>query len=600
MILNALYDYAYSAKDIPARGTELKEIEYVVVIDRNGRFLRFESKRINKRQCMQFLVAKGVASRTNVPKTNSLWDNGRYVFGFGEKDARHHDLFVARVREIAAQYPEDVSINALVKFYDTPLETLERDMSTDPHYDDVMQSLAKNFSFRLEDDDKLIAEKFADIGDDCEAEKIGRCLVTGLQGPIVRIFTKIQLLGSTQGAPLVAFQVNSGYDSYGKSQGFNAPISSEAEWAISAALKKLLAKDSRNKAQIGNRTFLFWGSGDSGVDSDVADSMAFLLNMPDKTESDPDEKVEKVSKLFKSIFSGEIRTTLNDRFHILGLAPNTGRIAVVMWVDSELRQFAEKIFDHFCDMEIVDTRKPESRRPYCGVYSMISAVTREGKLSDALPSLPEAVAEAVLNGSSYPMQLYTGALERIRWELSDCKKNANFAELEEGSVVPLTCSQSRKKNANFAELERFVITRTAILKAYINRKNKNSNKHKPLQVMLDKTNNNPGYLCGRLAAVLVKIQKDACCRDSIRTRYIGSASSTPATVFPAMLNVSVHHSEKLSEGRRIYFEQLKQEIVDKMPVEGFPNHLDLNDQGRFFVGYYHQLADLFTKKDNQE
>ena len=58
MILNALYDYAYSAKDIPARGTELKEIEYVVVIDRNGRFLRFESKRINKRQCMQFLVAK--------------------------------------------------------------------------------------------------------------------------------------------------------------------------------------------------------------------------------------------------------------------------------------------------------------------------------------------------------------------------------------------------------------------------------------------------------------------------------------------------------------------------------------------------------------
>lgn len=564
MILNALYDYAYSAKDIPARGTELKEIEYVVVIDRNGRFLRFESKRINKRQCMQFLVAKGVASRTNVPKTNTLWDNGRYVFGFSEKDARHHDLFVARVREIAAQYPEDVSINALVEFYDTPCETLERDMSTDPHYDDVMQSLAKIFSFRLEDDDKLIAEKFADIGDDSEAEKIGRCLVTGLQGPIVRIFTKIQLLGSTQGAPLVAFQVNSGYDSYGKSQGFNAPISSEAEWAISAALKKLLAKNSRNKAQIGNRTFLFWGSGDSGVDSDVADSMACLLNMPDKTESDSDEKVEKVSKLFKSIFSGEIRTTLNDRFHILGLAPNTGRIAVVMWVDSELKEFAEKIFRHISDMEIVDTREPENRRPYCGVYSMISAVTRGGKLSDALPSLPETVAEAILNGSSYPVQLFHCALERIRQELS-----------------ATTVS----------------IQRAAILKAYINRKNKNSNKNKPLQVMLNKTNNNPGYLCGRLAAVLEKIQKDAGSGDSIRTRYMGSASSTPATVFPAMLSVSVHHSEKLTEGSRIYFEQLKQEIVNKMPVEGFPSHLDLNDQGRFFVGYYHQRADLYAKNN---
>ena len=118
--------------------------------------------------------------------------------------------------------------------------------------------------------------------------------------------------------------------------------------------------------------------------------------------------------------------------------------------------------------------------------------------------------------------------------------------------------------------------------------------------MLDKSNENPGYLCGRLAAVLEKIQKDAGSGDSIRTRYMASASSTPATVFPAMLNVSVHHSEKLNDSARIFYEQLKQEIIDKMPVDGFPAHLDLNDQGRFFVGYYHQRAELYTKKDKQE
>lgn len=116
--------------------------------------------------------------------------------------------------------------------------------------------------------------------------------------------------------------------------------------------------------------------------------------------------------------------------------------------------------------------------------------------------------------------------------------------------------------------------------------------------MLDKTNDNAGYLCGRLAAVLEKIQKDAGSGDSIRTRYMGAASATPAAVFPAMLNVSVHHSDKLSEGSRIYYEQLKQEIIDKLSVDGFPNHLDLNDQGRFFVGYYHQRTDLYTKKED--
>ncbi len=115
--------------------------------------------------------------------------------------------------------------------------------------------------------------------------------------------------------------------------------------------------------------------------------------------------------------------------------------------------------------------------------------------------------------------------------------------------------------------------------------------------MLDKTNTNPGYLCGRLTAVLEKIQTDANTGDSIRTRYMGAASATPAAVLPAMLNLSLHHSEKLSEGSRIYFEQLKQEIIDKLSANGFPPHLDLTDQGRFFVGYYHQRADLYTKKE---
>lgn len=118
--------------------------------------------------------------------------------------------------------------------------------------------------------------------------------------------------------------------------------------------------------------------------------------------------------------------------------------------------------------------------------------------------------------------------------------------------------------------------------------------------MIDKTNNNPGYLCGRLAAVLEKVQDDANSGNTIRTRYMSAASATPSAVFPAMLNLSVHHSEKLNEGGRIHYEQLKQEIMDKLPADGFPAHLDLNDQGRFFVGYYHQRADFFTKKENKE
>lgn len=118
--------------------------------------------------------------------------------------------------------------------------------------------------------------------------------------------------------------------------------------------------------------------------------------------------------------------------------------------------------------------------------------------------------------------------------------------------------------------------------------------------MLDKENTNQGYLCGRLFAVLDKIQDDANRQHSIRERYMNAASSTPATVFATILNLSAHHSEKLNEGRRIFFEKTKQEIIDKISAEGFPNHLDLQDQGRFFVGYYHQMQSFFTKNENEQ
>lgn len=118
--------------------------------------------------------------------------------------------------------------------------------------------------------------------------------------------------------------------------------------------------------------------------------------------------------------------------------------------------------------------------------------------------------------------------------------------------------------------------------------------------MLDKENQNQGYLCGRLFAVLDKIQEDANGIHSIRERYLNSASATPATVFSTILNLSTHHIEKLSTGKQIDYEKLKQEIISKLDADGFPAHLDLQDQGRFFVGYYHQRQDFFTAKDNKD
>ena len=109
--------------------------------------------------------------------------------------------------------------------------------------------------------------------------------------------------------------------------------------------------------------------------------------------------------------------------------------------------------------------------------------------------------------------------------------------------------------------------------------------------MLDKDNTNPGYLCGRLFAVIDRIQEIVNKKNSIRNRFMNAASSTPVTVFPTIINLSNHHAEKLTAQKK-FFDDLKRVIINKMGADGFRPQLDLQDQGRFFIGYYHQRQEL--------
>jgi CRISPR-associated protein Csd1 len=86
---------------------------------------------------------------------------------------------------------------------------------------------------------------------------------------------------------------------------------------------------------------------------------------------------------------------------------------------------------------------------------------------------------------------------------------------------------------------------------------------------------------------------------SITDRFYGAACSTPVSVFPTLLRLDRHHLAKLeSTGRKVYFERLIGEIVSHF--KEFPAHLDLHEQGRFAVGFYHQRQDFFAKKISEE
>ncbi len=567
MILNALYDYYHRSGDLPQKGMELKEIGFLIVIDKEGRFLRFEDRRIDNKQAQKFLVKKHIG-RTSALAANHLYDNSGYVFGYSDKGdvMAQYQTFKDKVNEIFEANPDNADIAAVQKFYQQEQPDILEQMQNDPLWPDIEKNLNKKystFSFQIDGDTEIVAAKRELMGED-ETQPTGDgqvCIVSGKKGNVVETTTATMIPGSQATAKLVSFQVSSGYDSYGKSKGGNAPISEDAEFAYTTALNHLLETNSRNKFMIGTRTFVFWASKNDEAGQKAEESIFTMFGFNEQ-DDDPNKNVEQVRKVFLSIYSGAIRTTNDDKFYILGLAPNAARIAVVYWAEIPLKEFAGTICKHFSDMEVTDTRL--EKKPYMSLRNILSAVTLGGKVADATPNLPDAIVKSIFQGIPYPQTLFASCIRRIRAESGDKDKNAVH------------------------------ITRAAIIKAYLNRINNNQN----IKVMLDKENTNQGYLCGRLFAVLDKIQEEANNQHTIRERYMNSASSTPAAVFSTILNLSNHHVENLkSDGRKIYFEKLKQEIFSKIDADGFKAQLDLQDQGRFFIGYYQQRQDFFTKNE---
>ncbi|MCI5209947.1 MAG: type I-C CRISPR-associated protein Cas8c/Csd1, partial [Candidatus Electrothrix sp. ATG2] len=343
-----------------------------------------------------------------------------------------------------------------------------------------------------------------------------------------------------------------GFDSYGKEQGFNAPVSKHAQAAYTNALNTLIKGE--NRIFVGDATTVFW----SGEANQLEKDFNLFFNAPPK--DDPDAGVKAVRALYESIYTGSLAAENNNPFYVLGLAPNAARISVRFWSQGTVLQFAERIKTHFDDLEISRSSKDQE---FFSLHKLLSHTALEFKISNVPPNLAGAVIQAILDGKPYPVTLVQQCIRRIRAE-----RHVNRI-------------------------------RAAILKAFINRKNRYHNEaedKEEVTVSLDKNNMNPAYRLGRLFAVLENIQK-AQGKETIRERFYGAASSSPITVFPQLLKLKNHHLAKLKGGVVVYFEAMLGEIFNG--IEEIPSHLSLEEQARFAVGYYHQRQDLFTKKEDK-
>lgn len=327
MILKALYDYYQrSGEEVAPLGLEYKQIGFIIVLDKDGHFLRFEDRRLDKKSAQQFLVMKSVG-RSSAPVANYLYDNSQYVFGYSDKGdldsmRKYFDTFKSKVAEIYGMYPENKAIQAVFAFYQQEPSAMVEAMQQDALWDDIAKNLNKKystFSFLIDGDTEIVASKrdlmnLATPEDTVEGKL---CLVTGKHSKTLEVTTATMIPGSQATAKLVAFQVNSGYDSYGKTKGNNAPISEDAEFAYTTALNHMLRPDSHNKFMVGNRTFLFWASSASEASKESEDSLFALLGRPETDDDDPNRRIELVRSTFMAIYNGKLSADKDDTFYIL-------------------------------------------------------------------------------------------------------------------------------------------------------------------------------------------------------------------------------------------------------------------------------------------
>ncbi len=581
MILQSLANYYIrksrrprSGENVAPYGMEYKEIKYLIEITSDGDFINLTDMRADGRRGIMTLVPKSVgrSGSASWQTANLLWDHYGYVLGQPQAGKENPNAekqlgsFIAKIESLPEELKREEDIAAVIKFYEKGehLKVLEH-----PSWPDCSKIAGCNMTFRLRDKSCAVTEnpkliEHAALAAEAEPEEggvVGRCLVTGEIGEIARTHAKIGV-GASQ-ANLVGFQRNSGYDSYGKEQGYNAPVSKKAEFCYTTALNMLL-KSNENRVVLGGATLLFWAEPNIISEEEAADAesavKALIYGSRSGREKKADFGVANAKNIFEAIFTGRVPTSTSDKFCVLGIAPNKARLSVVFWKRGTIKEIAANVGRYFSDAELLNG--DETIQP--SIYDILRASEFQGKMENVPPNMIPAMVYSIFNGTLFPSSVFGHIMERIR------------AERNPSGV------------------------RAAFVKAYLNRKYRNT-KGAEIKVSLDKNNMDTSYRLGRLLAVLQKLQEEANpgLNTTLMDRFYSSMSSTPASVLPTLLRLKNHHLSKIHPGRKIIFEQLLTEIFSGIDAGGLPKHMSLEQQGNFAIGYYHQREDLFKGKENK-
>ena len=252
-VLEALvrqYERLYASGEAPPYGYSRERITCALVLSHAGEPVAVLplSEAYAQSPARRLCEVPHPVRRTSKPSAKFLWDKTAYVFGVKRHPVTRrpcpangeHDAF-RELHEGLLSGVADEGLQALLCF----LRVWDpNDYDALPHAEAMLGS---NVIFRLEGErDWLRDRPEAKLA---WAEHLARtvpahgtCLITGARAPIALVHPAVKEVRGTHaaGAALVTFNLNT-FESYGKTQGANAPISIQVAFAYTTALNALLA-----------------------------------------------------------------------------------------------------------------------------------------------------------------------------------------------------------------------------------------------------------------------------------------------------------------------------------------------------------------------
>lgn len=582
MILQALVKYYETLAEqgkVSRQGWCQAKVTYALDIDMEGRLLGVISlKQEEERGKKKVWVSRPMEvpemiARSSGVSANFLCDNSKYLLGIDMDGSgkRVLDCFQAakEKHETILEHVESEAAVAVKNFFKNwnPVKAKENPELLEK-WEDI--TAGGNLIFYVETqyahEDLEIRNAWEKSLQATGNETQEICLVTGNRTEISRIHTVIRGVQGAQssGAAVVSFNAPS-FESYGKEQSFNAPVGKYAMFAYTTALNYLLAQK-KYVFMLGDTTILFWAEDGEAIYQDL-----FMQSM------EPTEDNQEVLRgIFSNLQDGKgidvdgIQINPEQRFFILGLAPNAARLSVRFFYQNHFGTILSNIKKHYEQMKIV--RPAWDKIEFPGVWRVLfETVNQKSKEKKPQPNMAASVFESVLSGKKYPESLYSNVMIRIR-----------------------------------AEQGRITRGRAAIIKACLIRNRGKQWTKEGSFVGLNEQCQDVAYVLGREFAVLEAIQEDANpgINSTIKDRYFNSACAAPASVFPILLKLKNSHIRKLETGKRIFYEKMLTGLQGMVEVENeqftaFPRRLSLEEQGMFILGYYHQVQKRFEKKEEK-